>query len=92
MSNVVYQPPHRIKIPTPIASIEREYQRGIHNRSNSGYRASIRLSTSEGEALEEACKILQIDDLGTYMRWCAVRSAEEIIFHRKQWEKADATG
>lgn len=85
MSDILYDPPIRLTVPTPVASIIRGYQRGIHNRSNSGCRASIRLTTDEDASINEACKIMDINDYSVFMRWCAVQCAEEIVADYASW-------
>ena len=89
MSDVIYNPPIRITIPTPIAETVRSYRRGIHNRSNAGNHLSIRLSAEEEYVIAQACKVLQMPDRGSYMRWCAVQVAEEIAADHAKWEKVD---
>ena len=91
MSDILYDPPRRLTVPTPVASIIRDYRRGILNRSNSGVRASIRLSVEEGDAIKQACDILGIDEYSVFMRWCATQSADKIIADYKSWEENRGT-
>jgi len=81
-----FVPPMFITIHTPIMSLIREYTRGIFNRSSSGVRAQIRLSTTEDDIINEACKILLITDNSTFFRWCALRCANEIISAHDNWK------
>jgi len=70
-------------------SLVREYTRGIFNRTSSGVRAQIRLSDKEDEMINQACEILAITDNSTFFRWCAIRSATEIIRAHTDWENSE---
>ena len=92
MSDILYDPPRRLTVPTPVASIIRDYRRGILNRSNSGFRASIRLSVEEDNAIKHACDILGIDEYSVFMRWCATQCAEKLVTDYKSWEESRGIG
>lgn len=89
--DILYKPPIRLTVPTPVVPVVGEYTTGIFNRSNGGRSTSIRIAKWERDLINKATAVIGMDNFSLFVRWCAIQCAEEILADYKNWEEQNAT-
>lgn len=78
-----YQSPLELRISLPK---DRTITTGTRS-TGTGTTMFVRISAPDLETVREACRILGLPHVGTLVRHCAVKYAEEVIKHRNKWLK-----
>jgi hypothetical protein len=70
-----WEHPNTLTIPCPL---ELSRKRGLFAKKSEDFPASIRLTPHDRQLVEEAAGVIGVS-FSTFVRWCAIQSARELI-------------
>jgi hypothetical protein len=73
-----WEHPNTLTIPCPL---ELSRKRGIFSKKSEDFPASIRLTPHDRDLVEQAAQTVGVS-FSTFVRWCAIQSARELLYIR----------